>query len=187
MITKNKIKIYSFIFSGVLSSFNLVGCNRSNQELVINNYEKEPYVISIPIEEDIRFNNIQYEYYEGYNPVGISIKTYGNLNDKYRVGNIIYSKQPDLKKEIINNDSNIKIFNIGEHIISIPLKDNYEYHEGYEIVGVANTAYAKKGDNYSNGVVLYINTELVECIKEKDGYINFGIPIENEKVKNLEY
>jgi len=91
------------------------------------------------------------------------------------------------------NDSNepVKEFGIGEHIISVPMNDNrsenlqIEYREGYEIVGMASTAYGQHSDNYGGGVLLYVNTVPVKCTLDENGYTSFGIPLEISKTKSL--
>lgn len=85
-----------------------------------------------------------------------------------------------------------KEFGIGEHIISIPIsKDNrsnniqYEYHDGYEVVGIATAAHGDAFNFFSGGALLYKNVVPVTCTRGDKGYTTFGTPIESEKTKVL--
>ena len=165
------------------------------------------HIISVPV-KDLGYTIEQYEYHKGYRVVGIATSTaqystrgtYILYVNEYPVechssnvdgnGNYIYTDfgtpQGYYEEETIETETT-KEFNPGEHIISIPIEDQvyssveYEYHEGYEPVGIA-TSYRKF--SYDKGCILYVNTEKVTCTKTitEDGneqYLTFGIP--NEK------
>ena len=82
-----------------------------------------------------------------------------------------------------------KIFNEGEHIISVPLEDmnneNYQidYYDGYEVIGIATSSYGKIAGYYAGGCVLYKNTQKVKCVEDDEGKCtSFGIPVEETKI-----
>ncbi len=83
------------------------------------------------------------------------------------------------------------IFGVGEHIISVPIiEDNknrnfqYDYRDGYEIVGVSSSSYGKY-DLYGGEALLYKNITPVKCVRNENGYTSFGAPIEKEKTKTF--
>ena len=94
-----------------------------------------------------------------------------------------------------NQDGYVKEFGIGEHIISTPiLFDNrtqqmqYDFYDGYEIIGIVTTGYGNRDNAFGGGAVLYRNTQTVKCIRDSDGdYTTFGIPFsyDNAEVKTL--
>ena len=98
------------------------------------------------------------------------------------------SNQTVISEEITTN------FDIGEHIISIPISKDidirncnvqYDYHPGYEPIGISSSAYGKFDNNFGGGVILYKNIVPVQCYLEDDSYTTFGQPIQKEKVKVL--
>lgn len=218
---KNNFK--AILLAGTLA---LVSCQSRKecipyQEVYETNevlFDVGQHIISIPISsnQDVRSDIIQYDYYEGYEPVGISLTGYGKVENHFGGGSILYINVEkvlctsnlvdqdgnyiynDIGKTIYHEEDNIedcsiKKFDIGMHIISVPITyDNrlenwqYPYHEGYEVVGIGSTAYGKLGNYFGGGVLLYKNIVPVNCVKTKNGYSNFGIPIEYEKVKTLE-
>lgn len=87
-----------------------------------------------------------------------------------------------------NLNNSTKEFDIGEHIISTPISEDnrseqiqYDYHEGYEIVGIATSAWGHYDNHFGGGVLLYKNTTPVQCTLGDHGYTTFGIPVEMEK------
>lgn len=197
--------------------------NSGNELITIENsqdFEKKVFnigehIISVPINEPV-YEVKQYNYHEGYKVVGIATSCYAYnfdgaciiFENEYPVecyststdknGNHTYENfgHPiNFHREETNKTSNTKDFNIGEHIISIPIKEKtnskimqYEYHEGYEVVGIAtaDAAYSTIGS-----CVLYVNTQPVTCTltENKDNnelYLSFGVPLEKEKTKTLE-
>lgn len=102
-------------------------------------------------------------------------------------GTPMYEVQEDL-----NSNDTSKVFGVGEHIISIPFDDDnrthntqYDYYEGYEVVGIAASARGQVSNTFGGGVVLYKNTKPVMCIKGEDGYTTFGVPVELNKSLEL--
>ncbi len=100
--------------------------------------------------------------------------------------------EPKIEEIVSYEDYDDKIFDAGEHIISIPIddptKDNkqYESHEGYKPIGIATSAYGRYGYNYGNGKLLFVNEYPVKCNPTyKKGeellYTEFGKPVEYEK------
>lgn len=89
-----------------------------------------------------------------------------------------------------------KEFGVGEHIISVPIQNDvrekntqYNYFEGYEVIGVDVETYGKYTDKFAGGCILYMNINPVKCkitsYEDHDGlrkgfYTNFGTPIEIE-------
>ena len=145
----------------------------------------------------------QYPYHQGYKPVGVTTTKYVNsFKTEEEHSYIIYENivpikvaptseydqyveyknfgYPVEKLEIEKEDD---IYNPYEHIISIPYSGNvddinFEYHDGYEIVGVSNYK--------DEGCILYVNTEPVEVKHHgtKDDqivYDTFGTIIEEPK------
>ncbi len=167
------------------------------------------HIISVPIKKP--FSEIeQYNYHPGYKVVGIASSSlaysfhgaclvYENeypvecdctsIDDK---GNRLYEK---FGKPIdyVKEERNPGEFNPGEHIISIPVGSpysditQYEYHEGYEVVGMTSSSLAY---SFYGAAVLYVNTVPVKCslTKVEDGkdkYLSFGIPMEIDETKTL--
>ena len=192
----------------------------SKQAIVVQEVTKRfgvgEHIISVPIKKDVRDKNFQYEYHPGYEPVGISLTAYGQLYSAFGGGAIIYTNNREVEcstsitdghgnntfldfgipveyiQEVDLNNDDIKAFDVGEHIISVPIKKDvrdknfqYEYHEGYEVVGIAATAQGRSFNGYGGGIVLYKNIVPVKCIHDDNGYTSFGIPFEVEKTKTL--
>ena len=223
------IRLKAMLLSGsiALTSTSLAGCSNkdnstgSNQEIVsevtTTHFGIGEHIISVPIspKNDIRFSNVQYDYYPGYEPIGISLTATGKYTNSFGGGAIIYSNVEEVEctsnlvdkngnylylefgtpmyiESEYGSNGNIKEFNVGEHIISIPIdEDNrsnnfqYEYHEGYEVVGIATTATGQYTNIYGGGVLLYKNITPVKCTRGDNGYTSFGIPLEIEKTKTL--
>lgn len=91
-----------------------------------------------------------------------------------------------------------KLFNEGEHIISIPIDDpteeriQYEYHEGYRPVGISTSAYGQGAYHYGQGYILYTNEYPVKCKpthinsdNEELLYTEFGTPIDYKREKTI--
>ena len=158
--------------------------------------------VSVPVAEDAKNENIQYEYHEGYKPSGFYIPAnssnpiliYTNevdveLTTQYidKNGEYVYINFKEFPRETTTNEYNgIKEFDVGKHIISVPcneytLQTDYQFKcpEGYEIVGTSTPSSSKT-------TILYVNTKKVECEKTDKGYVNFGKVVENSKVTNEE-
>ena len=164
----------------------------------VKTFEPGEHIISVltdsPIEEAQ-----QYEYHEGYKPLGIATATYGKAT-KHDAGScILYiNDQEVLAKangmkdgELYFGDFGTPLdfensngiteniytvdFPAGTHILSMPVDDPTEYnmqfetHEGYEPVGIATAAYGKATDISSGGCILYVNTDDVTLQKNDDG------------------
>lgn len=218
-------KLKALLLAGTiaLSSSTLTGCSsdKSEENELIEEskvcFDVGRHIISEPIKEDVRFDNFQYDFHPGYEPIGISLSSYGSYFDTYDGGAIIYSNNEEVTCSSVSKDKNgefqyldfgtplysskkvddnledIKEFGVGEHIISVPIEEDnrydnfqYDYHEGYEVVGVSSTSYGKYNGYYGGGVLLYKNITPVKCIRNDNGYTSFGIPIEKVKTKTLE-
>ena len=172
-------------------------------------FEEGEHIIAIPIEdpsEEIK----EYEGHVGYEPIGISTTGYGKACYHYGTGYILYENteeviaHPTDKDEKGNciyeefgyptnpekEETTETLYTIeylpGEHIISVPFKGDtqdlqFEYYDGYEPVGMANSTYGQYSEHTSRGCILYVNTEKVE--KEKDNKNVFGTPIEETQQK----
>ncbi|MBR3117052.1 MAG: hypothetical protein IKF36_04185 [Bacilli bacterium] len=226
------IRLKAMLLAGTfaLTSTSLTGCEiesnstESNQEIVsemtTTHFGIGQHIISVPIENDVRYSNVQYDYHPGYEPIGIALTAVGQYGNFYAGGGILYSNVEEvecvsvdnnekylefgtplhIEQECVSSD-NIKEFNVGQHIISIPIKEEqlnedirynyyqYEYHEGYEVVGIALTSIGTGGaysNCYGGGVLLYKNIVPVKCIgsvdeNEETHFTEFGEPIELEK------
>ena len=203
-----------------VASTSLTGCGNQNSDTLsltqntIINFDAGEHIISVPISEknDIRENNVQYEYHPGYEPIGISITAWGHFDNYFGGGAITYAntEKVECSSSLVDSDgnyictdfgtpvyyneekytsnNNMKVFGIGEHIISVPINEDnrlaqfqYDYHEGYEIVGIATSAWGHFDNYFGGGVLLYKNTTPVQCTLGDHGYTTFGIPGEMEK------
>ena len=77
--------------------------------------------------------------------------------------------EPKIEEIVSYENYDDKLFDAGEHIISIPIDDptqenmQYDYHEGYKPIGIATSAYGRYGYNYGNGKLLFVNEYPVKC------------------------
>ena len=161
------------------------------------------HIVTVPIDRgtDIRKKVVQYPSYAGYEPAGISAAAYGQYTCTYAGGSIVYTNNETV--ECISNSVNsrgayvfesfgvpeegsystdtpeIKIFEPGEHIISVPQDGmDIQANGAYKVVGVAETAYGQYTYGYGGGCVLFVNTVPVMCSLGPDGYTHFGAPVE---------
>lgn len=224
-------KIKALVLAGglVLTTVGLSGCS-SNYDLKtiqVETMETKKFaigehIISVPIshENDVREKNIQYKYYPGYEPSGISITAHGKFDNDFGGGAIIYSNVEEVEcssdlvdkngnylylnfgtptytnEEEYGSNNSIKEFDVGQHIISVPIgQDNrfdqfqYEYHDGYEVVGMATSAHGMFDNDFGGGILLYKNITPVKCTRVESGeygFTSFGVPRELVKVKTLE-
>lgn len=218
-----KAMLLAGFFAVTSTGFTGCGSNKyDGNELVISqsvqNLEKKifdvgEHIISVPIKNPTSEIK-QYNYHEGYKVVGIAtanyaynfggacliyeneypVECYSSITDKS--GNHIYEtfgNPIDFYVDKTNKTSYTKDFNIGEHIISIPIKNptskakQYEYYEGYEVVGIATANY---GYNFGGACILYVNNQPVTCTlteikNNQELYLTFGVPVEKEKTKTL--
>ena len=217
-ITERLKEILCIPITGLVMVASLSGCAESKQE--ITSYVSESnrkifgegeHIISVPISDPTQ-ETIQYEYHEGYKPVGITTDSYGEYAKCHGKSYIVYTNEYpvncyptyeiegellytdfgtpiDYERDKTNSGNDWQEYNIGEHIISVPLDNNMEegfqiqYHDGYEVVGIASSAYGKYAYCTGGGCILYKNTKNVKCIKDETGnYTSFGIPEEDTKV-----
>ena len=175
-----------------------------------HSFEKGEHIVIVPIDDPTKEIK-QYEYHEGYTPVGITASAYGEgygsigecfliYKSEYPVQ--VYSTDDDVYKtfgkpigytgEEAKEMSDTKIFYKGQHILSIPLDKFNEntkigFYDGYEVVGVCDSAFGAAYDTEGGGAILYINVEPVEVEKSMDEennnlYLSFGNPVEEEKI-----
>ena len=117
---------------------------------------------------------------------------------------INHCKQEMNKPPIVYTKEDDKEFEIGEHIVLVPLEEDpryevkeYEPHIGYKPVGISSSAYGRDNNLYGDGYIMYVNTEEViahPTETDKDGnliYKDFGYPINyvtsDETVYTIEY
>lgn len=177
------------------------------------------HIISVEIDNPTK-ENMQYDYHEGYKVVGISTTSYGQYGNYFGHACLLFQNEYPVKciptrknenGELVYGDfgspinfvqselkesTSSKEFEVGEHIISIPFEDfesgdQYESYDGYEVVGIAMSSYGKYSEYDGGGCILYVNTEPVTCVKEKDengnvSYPSIGIVVEKDKVKTKE-
>ncbi len=172
------------------------------------------HIVAVPIKNparDIR----QYNYHPGYKPVGISTNDYGYAfgyahlvyENEYPVeccstgkdknGDYLYQDfgtPIGLKYEEPKSVSGVIEYKPGQHIISVPIgkigdnKTQIDYHDGYDVVGIASGAFAY---SFDGTCVLYVNVEPVKCSLtkvegNKEMYLSFGEPIEVEMTNTLD-
>lgn len=173
-----------------------------------NYFDIGEHIISVPINEDPRNHIRQYEYHPGYKPVGISVTTYGEYFDSFGGASMTFVNTEEVVANVtgknadgeavftrfgIPTDENNKphedgVFDVYEHIISIPI--NYsldeeniqiDYIEGYELVGICDSAYGRYISSNSGGCLLYVNIVPVKVEPTNDGnnvtYANIGVPM----------
>ena len=183
-----------------------------NMDVEPKEYEIGEHIVIEPIDDPTK-ENMQYEYHKGYKPIGMTASARGQYAGAVDEAYVIYENECPVLVRPTNNDEyntfgypidytekvqnetlDTKTFNEGEHIISVPLDKfdettKIEFHDGYEIVGVCDSAYGKYSHIEAGGSVLYVNTEPVEVNKttsENNSYTTFGTPIEEEKQKTKE-
>ena len=94
--------------------------------------------------------------------------------------------QTEIVQEI---DGPTKVYEEGEHVISIPLDislteaKRYEYHPGYKPIGITSDTYGKVSSKDAGSCVLYVNDCEVEAKatgknEEEYQYGYFGTPTE---------
>lgn len=171
-------------------------------------FEPGKHVISIPIKNTLREEKIvEYPYHEGYQCIGFDADIEGGCllyintetvwcksTGKNNRKKYVFTDFGEVESNniIIENNNDTKIYEVGEHIISLPITNplntnqQYEYHEGYEIIDIAFYTDGKYQE-YKGGAIIYRNTEKVECKKEFGKYQSFGKPIEKTNVKKKDY
>lgn len=167
------------------------------------------HTVSIPFNQDPSEDNIQYDYYEGYEPTSILI----DFDDewKFNKGVIAYRNSVEVKHNPVGtdkdgqslfivfgeplvkkddydtSDDDIKIFAPGHHIISTPLKEKSENNDsGYSLIYSCPAGYDNNGVPITIG--LFVNDEQVKCktTGDKDGkaqYTDFGTSIVKKLMK----
>lgn len=152
------LRLKSLILAGavMVSGVGLTGCSSENgeepvtqQEVTIQDFAQRfgvgEHTISVPIGSGVRSNIVQHEYHPGYEPVGITVRSYGKIMECYGGGAILYTNTSEVECNAtsVGKDGYVqftdfgtpveyevssseevkggKIFAPGEHIISIPL------------------------------------------------------------------
>lgn len=220
---ENYTRLKATLLAGAiaLTSAGLTGCGEKKDNNIsgpivmdrqtVKEFGVGEHIISKPINADIRKEIYQYDYIPGYEPVGISVSSYGTYASSFGGATILYRNIEEVSCSSNNFDYNgvtlyldfgtpisgnvpvnnvndeagsIREFAPGEHIISVPLtqdirSDSFQYTPvaGYEIVGVATSAYGTYSSSYGGGALLYKNVEPVKCTASDRGYTSFGTPI----------
>ena len=106
-------------------------------------------------------------------------------------------KEENQTKTIQEIDGPSKTYDVGEHIISVPIdsplevSQQYEYHPGYKPIGITSTAYGKVAARDGGSCILYVNETEVEAkpsniVDDEYQYTNFGEPTEYEEIQYTE-
>ena len=170
-------------------------------------------------DENNPYNEIhQIEYHDGYKCVGLGISVRGAYKGRttyFDEASVVYINEYEVEckssgKDINGNEvytdfgspinftkntnkeiDDEKVFEIGTHILTVPVKSpeeadiQYTYHDGYELVDIALT-----GDHYrdNDAIAMYVNTEKVKCKKtntnketNESEFHEFGTTIEKNK------
>lgn len=212
---KVKNTIVAVGVAGVISASVLSGCGAKEDSSSSNSSEEKQNIsydaFSQTILEvvDVNRNEVtQFEGHLGYQPVAISLESYGKTFSYLDEGCIYFVNNQD----IISNNNNFgtgvapeEVIEDGEflpyqHILLVPVSDidsnfeentTYPYHDGYQIVGADTVTYGKTFCLHDETYLLYTNTETVKCTNYsvEDGKtksIEFGVPKENNKVLEKE-
>ncbi len=167
-------------------------------EAITTEFEKGEHIIAVEI--DNPHDTIsQIPYHAGYKFKGLaydsSLKYALYVNDETvscvsngtdSAGNYVYTDFGKPKETTQESD----IFDSGDHVITVPITYHsnnvqFEYHDGYEAIDIAEYVCGRLGI-YGGGFIVYANTVPVKCEKNQNGeYVEFGTPIEKEKVKTL--
>ena len=221
-VSNYKLKISALSLAGLLAIFGLTGCVPAKengqevyQQTVSKTYLKGEHIIILPIDQPTK-KIIQYTYHPGYKCVGISTGSFGQSFRSFGDAYLLYVNECDVKcSTIVGKDGTMsfsdfgipidfeyeekedveeKTFEIGEHILSMPIdnpKDHvgdYPFFEGYEVVGIATSNFGKSFKSYGGGCILYVNIEPIKCkaTYNENGeasYASFGTPISKTLVK----
>lgn len=158
-----------------------------------------------PISEDVFGGPQKYDYHPGYEPVALSVSTYGKRFRNYGGGAILYVNTEEVVVKTSSQEyeyvefgiptsvleENSDMYNVGEHIVSVIYEEDLSnYHndlisvpDGYKIVGFANPKYGESLFEKSSGtIVLFVNTVPVS----KNSEDTFKTPIADIKQKTLD-
>lgn len=189
------LKLFGLALSGVLSVTQLTGCGNTYASYTeekgfeyTRQFDRGEHIISVPLENNIGECITQLEYHPGYEVVGITTSIYGRFSPSFAGGVVVYQNVETVEcssniydengefvylnfglpldyEEEVKISEDVCEFDIGEHIIAVPLEGNvinqntqYEYHEGYEVVGINLAAYGEFSPSYTGGVIVYKNT-----------------------------
>ncbi len=202
-------------FAGVLSSIILTGCGtKEDSTLPDTNVEEKAIsydAFSQTISEviDVNRNEInQLDGHLGYQPVAISLESYGKLFPFLGDGCIYFVNNQDIVANSNNFGKGVaqeEVINDGEflpyqHILLVPVgkidsnfyeNTTYPYHDGYQIMGADTVTYGEVVCFHDETYLLYANTETVKCTNYtvEDGKtksLEFGTPVEKAKVLRKE-
>jgi hypothetical protein len=178
---------------------------------VIEMFEPGEHIVIEDVTSPLN-KKVQYKSHPGYKPVGFSTSTYGSLKEKDAGTSIMFINTETVQanangkneeeyyfgefgipvdyEKRIEDESNEKEFAPGEHILSISITNpesydiEYEYHEGYEPIGLATASYGDTCKTFAGASILYTNTKTVECKKQENNeYTEFGTLKEKAKEK----
>lgn len=182
--------------------------NSTSFEGMQNYFDIGEHIISVPIKKDPRHQIRQYVYHPGYKPVGIDVTAYGQYTDSLEEASMTFVNTEEVVADVTGKNSDGEavftefgtptvennkphedgVFDVYQHIISIPIKYSLgeeniqiDYLEGYELVGICNSAYGQYTGSDSGGCLLYVNIVPVKVEPTTDGnnvtYANIGVPV----------
>lgn len=190
------------------TSYNSARFQEESGVVMTEQFEPGKHVISVPMPDTIDEGIIQLENYPGYEIIGMSCGSYGKSVGHYAGGAVLYVNTVpvicetslydengnlayldfgtplDYNDTITEDDCDIHDFDIGEHVISVPIEEDittynnqYECPEGYEVIGISVSTYGQSVGHYDTGIILYKNVTPVRVSKSENGYVSFGTPI----------
>lgn len=201
--------------AGVLGSTILTGCG-TKEETTLSDTNVEEETISYDafsqtISEIINVNRNeinQLDGHLGYQPVAISLESYGKYFGNIDNGCIYFVNNQDIVSKVNQFgtpvSSNVEVeggeFLPYQHILLVPSNEvdsnfekntTYPYHDGYQVVGADTITYGQYFCDSDETYLLYTNTETVKCTNYsvEDGKIKsveFGVPVEKNKVLEKE-
>ena len=201
--------------AGVLGSTILTGCGAKEETTLSDTNVEEENIsydaFSQTISEVINVNRNeinQLDGHLGYQPVAISLESYGKVISSLDNGCIYFVNNQDVvansndfgkgvvQEEVINDGEFLPY----QHILLVPVgkidsnfyeNTTYPYHDGYQIMGADTVTYGKVVCFHDETYLLYANTETVKCTNYtvEDGKTRsteFGVPVEKKKVLEKE-
>lgn len=217
MNKKIKKNIYAMALASVIGSSTLMGCGNSDHEDKVSttietaddkkiepiNFSPYEQIVSVCIDKkkELFKEIIQYDAYEGYEPVAFSFESWGTAGPVWGGLNIVFSnnceviappseigKPVDSYENSANSyvSDNTYVFDAYQHILSVPIGENdcydvvkqYPFHEGYKLIGMDTLVFGSALSVLKNEVLLYTNT----CPVEVKNYA-----VEDGKVKCCEF
>ena len=123
-VTENLKRIICVPFVGLIMATSFSGCSEKPQIVTIEDgeyddkvFDEGEHIISIEINDPTK-ENIQYEYHEGYRPVGISTEAYGHYGYDFGKAHILYVNEYPVKcKATYQKDINYRLVQNGKNLM----------------------------------------------------------------------